>query len=264
MKRLFIVLTMLLLVATAFAQNITNAEYFFDKDPGPGNGHPTAVGTPGTVVNFPVTIPINLSPGFHWLGVRVKDENGKWGLFDRRSFYISQGTTDLPIITKAEYFFDNDPGVGNGSPLNILNTGFAISQIFPVPVPAGMTPGTHLLSIRMRDQAGHWGLFKKDSIIVGGAATVSCPANITVSASGGQCTSIVDNIDPVVAPQGTAYTYTLSGATIASGNGTASGKIFSAGVTTVTYALSSSPTTNCSFSVVVNSAVTPSVSISVT
>jgi hypothetical protein len=35
MKRLAIALIMALSITTAFAQNITNAEYFFDHDPGP-------------------------------------------------------------------------------------------------------------------------------------------------------------------------------------------------------------------------------------
>src|SRR5436190_2153987 len=108
MKRLFIALIMVLSITTAFAQNITNAEYFFDHDPGPGNGVPISVGTPAPVVNFTAAIPVNFSSGFHWLGVRTKDSDGKWGLFDRRDFYIGQTTADMPIITAAEYFFDHD------------------------------------------------------------------------------------------------------------------------------------------------------------
>ena len=131
MKRLFIVLLMALSITTAFTQNITNAEYFFDHDPGPGNGNPISVGTPAPVVNFTAAIPVNLSPGFHWLGVRTKDSNGKWGLFDRRDFYIGQTTADMPIITAAEYFFDHDSGVGHGTAVTIMNPGFAVSQIFP-------------------------------------------------------------------------------------------------------------------------------------
>ena len=113
MKRLFIAVLMILSITTAFAQIVNNAEYFFDHDPGPGNGTPISVSTPGVSVSFPAHIPINLSPGFHWLGIRVKDSDGKWSLFQRRNFYVSQPGTDLPIITKAEYFFDTDPGVGN-------------------------------------------------------------------------------------------------------------------------------------------------------
>jgi hypothetical protein len=56
---------------------------------------------------------------------------------------VAQPTTDLPIINRAEYFYDSDPGVGNGKPLTIQTPGFSISQSFTIPVPSNMTAGTH-------------------------------------------------------------------------------------------------------------------------
>ena len=261
MKRLFIVLSMALSMTAAFTQNITNAEYFFDHDPGPGNGIPMSVGTSAPAVSFTAAIPVNLSNGFHWLGVRTKDSDGKWGLFDRRDFYIGQTSPDMPIITAAEYFYDHDPGIGNGTAVTIMNPGFAVSQIFSIPVPATMSGGTHQLAIRVKDQQGHWALYMKDSIIVSGLTTISCPGNVSVTAPSGQCSATVNNIDPTVSTAGSAYTYTLTGATTGSGSGTASGHIFNSGVTTITYALSNSPATNCSFTVTVNTNVVPSVTI---
>src|SRR4030095_3107258 len=167
----------------------------------------------------------------------------------------------MPIITAAEYFFDHDPGVGNGTPVAILNSGFAISQQFSIPVPGTMPGGTHFLSIRMKDQAGHWRLFAKDSLSVSGvAATISCPGNVEVNSLPNLCYAIVNNIDPTVSPADAAYTYTLSGATTGTGNGSASGLHFGTGVTTVTYALTNSPTINCSFTITIKTI--PSVSIS--
>jgi hypothetical protein len=262
MKRLFIAVLMILSINTAFAQIVNKAEYFFDTDPGPGNGTPISISTPGVSVSFPAQIPINLSPGFHWLGIRVKDSDGKWSLFQRKDFYVSQPGTDLPIITKAEYFFDTDPGVGSGTPLNFQNPGFSLSQTFPITVPVSMTGGKHYLAIRVKDQAGHWSLFQRDTIVVGGSsASITCPGNVVVTAASGQCSSIVNNIDPTVSPQGASYTYSLTGATTGNGAGTASGKSFNLGVTTVTYALTDAPATSCSFNVTVNSGTTASVTI---
>ena len=241
--------------------NITAAEYFFDNDPGNGNGAAIAIGSPGATVNINEPIPVSLSPGFHLLAIRVKDANGKWSLFEKRAFYISSTTGDMPIITAAEYFFDNDPGVGNGSSLVVSNSGNTISQPFSISVPANMTPGDHLLIIRVKDQAGHWSLFERDTLTVGSSA-ITCPGNVTVTAAEGQCSAIVNNIDAVTSPAGAFYTYTMSGATTGSGTGTVSGKTFNVGVTTVTYALSNSPTTTCSFTVTVNSTIVPSVTIS--
>src|SRR6185503_11795116 len=230
-KRLFIAVLLILSITTAFAQIVNKAEYFFDTDSGPGNGTSFSISTPGVSVSFTANIPINLSPGFHWLGIRVKDSDGKWSLFQRKDFYVSQPGTDLPIVTKAEYFFDGDPGVGNGTPLNFQNPGFSVSQTFPITVPVSMTAGTHRLAIRVKDQAGHWSLFQRDTIVVGGsAASITCPGNVVVTAASGQCSAIVNNIDAVTSPAGASYTYTMNGATIGTGTGSVSGKTFNAGV----------------------------------
>jgi hypothetical protein len=46
MKRLFIAVLIDLIDTPAFAQIVNNAEYFFDNDPGPGNGTPISISTP--------------------------------------------------------------------------------------------------------------------------------------------------------------------------------------------------------------------------
>src|SRR5436190_3055976 len=249
--------------STTNTTNIVAAEYFIDADPGPGKGIATSVGTTGAVVNFTALIPTNLAPGFHLLGIRSMDASGKWGFLETRNFYLAPPPEpNLPQITAAEYFYDNDPGVGNGTTLTVTG-GDVITPSLMIPVPAAMSAGNHWLAIRVRDQSGHWSLFEKDTVTVGGtAASIACPHDTTVTAAAGQCTATVNNIDPTVTPSGSSFTYTLSGATSGSGNGTASGHIFNTGVTTVTYALSNSPSTTCSFKVTVNANVVPSVSIS--
>ena len=239
--------------STTNTTNIVAAEYFFDTDPGAGNGTATSVGTSGPTVNFTAVIPSSLSPGFHFLAIRTRDAEGKWSLFEKRGFYISTSTTDLPIITAAEFFIDSDPGVGNGTALIVTTPGSVVTQTFTVPVPGGLPGGDHLLSIRVRNQSGNWSLFEARTFTVGeGSLSITCPANKTVAAAQSQCSSVVSDIDPTVAPQGTAYDYTLSGATTGSGNGTASGQTFNVGITTVTYKITSSPAISCSFTVTIN------------
>ncbi|HEU5168686.1 MAG TPA: MopE-related protein, partial [Chitinophagaceae bacterium] len=243
--------------------NITGAEYFIDSDPGVGAGTQVNIGSSGSVVNFPVavSIPMQLSSGFHFLSIRVKDQEGKWSLFEQRGFYVAPNPVDAAPIVAAEYFYDTDPGMGSASPLIVSPTGDLITQTFLVLVPNSLSQGDHVLAIRVRDQQGHWSFLAKDTITVGNSATISCPGNITVTAQAGQCTAIVNGIDPTTTPPGTSYTYTLTGATIGTGTGTASGKTFNAGVTTVTYALNSSPSTNCSFTVTVNTDVIPVINL---
>jgi hypothetical protein len=83
-----------------------------------------------------------------------------------------------------------------------------------------------------------------------GNSTITCPINVSVTAGTGQCTAVVNNIDPTINPP-QSYNYSFSGATTASGNGTASGQTFNAGTTTVTYTLTGSPSVSCSFTVTV-------------
>ena len=250
--------------ATTSTTNIVGAEYFIDSDPGVGGGTQVNIGSSGAIVNFhvSVSIPMQLSAGFHFLAIRVKDQEGKWSLFEQRGFYVAPNPVDAPPIVAAEYFYDTDPGMGSASPLIVNPTGDIITQTFLVPVPGSLSQGDHVLAIRVRDQQGHWSFLAKDTITVGNSATISCPGNITVTAQAGQCTAIVNGLDPTTTPPGSSYTYTLTGATIGTGTGTASGKTFNAGVTTVTYALNSTPSINCSFTVTVNANNAPSVSIS--
>ncbi len=235
--------------AAVDASNITAAEYFFDADPGAGNATPTSVGTSGAVVNFTANLPASLSQGFHFLAIRTKGADGKWGLYEKRGFYVSTTATDMSNIVAAEYFIDADPGIGNGTALTISTPGPTVTQTFLVPEPS-LTLGQHYLSIRVKDANGIWSLYEYDTLSIGNS-TITCPANATASTTAGACTAIVNNIDPVVTPP-QAYTYTLTGATTGTGSGSASNVVsFNAGVTTVNYILTGSPTVNCSFTVTV-------------
>ena len=245
--------------------NIMAAEYFIGPDPGAGAGTPINIGSPGSVVTFPVSIPSPLTPGFHSLSIRVKDQEGKWSLFEQRNFYIPPGPVDAPPIVAAEYFYDVDPGIGSASPLIVSPTGNIITQTFLVPVPGSLSQGEHVLAIRVKDQQGHWSFFAKDTITVNPpTGSITCPGNVIADPITNDCKAIVYNIDAVGLPEDdSSYTYTLTGATTGNGIGTASYQLFNAGVTTVTYKLINSPTVSCSFTVTVNSSVTPTATINI-
>ncbi len=234
--------------AAVDASNITAAEYFFDTDPGAGNATPTPVGASGPVVNFTANLSTSLSPGFHFLAIRTKNADGQWGLFEKRGFHVSTTATDMGNIVAAEYFIDADPGTGNATALPVTTPGATVTQAFLIPEPS-LTLGQHYLSIRVKDANGIWSLYEYDTLNIGNS-TINCPANTSANANAGECSIIINGIDPVVSPP-QSYTYTLTGATTATGSGTASGATFNAGVTTVTYRLTGSPTVNCSFTVTV-------------
>jgi gliding motility-associated-like protein len=144
--------------------NIAAAEYFYDTDPGNGAGIPIAVPS-GATINFTVPLPVGgLAPGFHFLGVRVKESGGRWGIFEGRGFYVSGSITNAPAIAGAEYFYDTDPGAGNGTALTIPPGD--ISN-FNVDLPlGGLAPGFHFLTIRIKDSAGRWGQFESRGFYV--------------------------------------------------------------------------------------------------
>jgi hypothetical protein len=141
------------------ATAVTAAEYFIDADPGSGNGTAVSVGATGNTVNFTASIPTTaLSTGFHTLAIRTKNQDGQWGLFETRAFYISTSTTDAPPITAAEFFMDADPGPGNGTALAIGSSGNTVTFTSLIPT-TSLAVGFHTLAIRTRNAAGQWGLF---------------------------------------------------------------------------------------------------------
>jgi len=143
------------------AQNITTAEYFIDTDPGMGNGTALNVGVSGTTVNFVATFPVGaLSTGFHFVAIRTKDADGKWGLFENRGFYISGQTSNVTNIIAAEYYYDTDPGIGNGTAINIPSPVSVYQDSLILPL--GSLPlGNHRIAIRVKNADGQWSLLEE-------------------------------------------------------------------------------------------------------
>lgn len=160
MKQAFYAILFLLGTLRMHAQNITAAEYFFDTDPGAGMGTPVAVGTPAESVTFSANIPItSLSPGFHSLAIRAKDAGGKWGLLEWRTVYISSSASNVTPIVAAEFFFDHDPGAGNGTGLGVSMPGNTVQFSAVIPT-TSLQPGFHQLVIRTKNNSGQWGFFE--------------------------------------------------------------------------------------------------------
>ena len=86
--------------------------------------------------------------------------------------------------------------------------------------------------------------------------SITCPANQKVQLTANSCTVIVSNIDPVISPVGAEFSFYIS-TTGQSGFGSASGKAFPVGTSTVTYTLTSDPTITCSFTVTVEDKIPP-------
>lgn len=130
-------------------------EYFLDTDPGIGNAIAFPVSPDSTVVSTNVVVDLsNVEPGLHFFNVRMKDSNGRWGSTTSSLFFTLPGA-DNPTITGGEYFFDTDPGVGNGLAFAISPDSAASANLL-VDL-SGVDLGPHFFYIRMRDSNGRWG-----------------------------------------------------------------------------------------------------------
>lgn len=140
-----------------YAQQIVSAEYFFDADPGIGNGIPVFIASPADTVNLQINANVaGLSAGQHYLSVRTKDAAGSWSLQQSRLFYVNPVPPSVnQQVTQAEYFFDTDPGIGNGVPVSIPQNDTVISS-FKITNP--FTTGSHYLVMRTKDFDGNWSL----------------------------------------------------------------------------------------------------------
>ncbi len=146
---------------SAQPNTISRVEYFLDSDPGAGNGNPISY-TPGSDVS--VNLPVNtVNKGFHVIYVRAKDANGNWSLIQSTPFY-NDYISVLPNLKKAEYFFDTDPGFGNGTNISISNAA-NISQNFVADI-SGLSVGQHKFYVRAKDSLNHWSLMQNSSFTV--------------------------------------------------------------------------------------------------
>ena len=144
---------------------IEEAEYFFNVDPGIGNGTAITVPDPNeSPVNFSFDIPSEtieaLDDGWHILAVRFKDDDGDWGLAKFRRILVGENTIrkSTPEIVAAEYYFDNDPGQGEGTPITIDTPTSVLNINFDIPAEEidALDPGSHKLVIRTQDDEGDW------------------------------------------------------------------------------------------------------------
>ncbi len=143
--------------ASAQITNLVAAEYFYDLDPGFGNGTSIAI-TPGQIVTANVNFDLTSLPkGPHKLFVRVKDENGKWNIAFKKDIYkLEDPQPPLPDIIYAEYFFDTDPGFGNGTSIPVIADSIIVENI-DVDL-TSVSTGPHKLFVRVKDEYGKWNI----------------------------------------------------------------------------------------------------------
>ncbi len=167
MRRIVIVLFLSVIYLYGIAQipDIIRVEYFFDVDPGLGNGIPLSI-TSDSSVTINEVIDINgLPEGYHSLFVRAQDEYGEVSLTFRRPLLILE-SLPFPNITELEYFFDVDPGFGQGyvqylDTLDYFDTNIVIDL-------SALSIGVHTIYVRAKDDYDNWSqTFSRKVLVLG-------------------------------------------------------------------------------------------------
>ncbi len=163
------------------------AEYFWDTDPGYGNGYQFTA-TDGNFDEAVERVLRNNAPmpavGVHTFNMRVKDGKGNWGALFKKAFQVEDSAkiANAVMLTTAEYFWDTDPGYGSGTALLAFDGNFneALEQAYrnTTSLPAA---GVHLFNIRVRDSKNNWGPLFKKAVQLGDVVTT--PRLLTVKAA---------------------------------------------------------------------------------
>ncbi len=144
-------------------QDIVRVEYFFDgADPGLGKATPVALPEQPYKARFELPLALDVSSlalGSHTLSVRALDRFDQWTDLLTRPFTIVEGSGPIDPdpqvetdLSRIEYFFDVDPGYGQGIPLSAPRTGANTYTMDFTAVEAG----AHVLYLRAADEAGRW------------------------------------------------------------------------------------------------------------
>ena len=151
-------------VVTAPEINVTQAEFFWDIDPGPGSGTPM-IAFDGDFNSALEAVSMETSAlpdeGVHVLHVRSKDVNDAWSLPFKVVVEVMGGTVTFPQIkvAAAEYFVNIDPGPGLGTQMLAVDGDFsaALEAVKGGGIPAPVAAGVNVLWLRARDVNNAWG-----------------------------------------------------------------------------------------------------------
>jgi hypothetical protein len=191
------------------------AEYFLDTDPGVGNA--TAISVSPSVdsltVSAGVTLPVNIIPGNHNLFVRARTQDGKWSHYEGKQIFVKNS------IVAAEYFYDKDPGIGNGTPLTVSASPDSVTVNATGLSLACLDSGTHYLFIRTKDAAGNWSLYEHDTLFINqpapqisavGPTTICAGDSVVMNTNTGTGCSYQWYLNNVAIPSATSHTYTAN------------------------------------------------------
>ena len=149
-------LPFLLLWSQLLAQSpIVSAEWFIDNpDPGFGNATSFDPFASDTAISAIDQVGLSgLTAGVHFLRTRVKDDRGIWSHTYTRPFLVLPRDTVAHLVG-GEWFWNNDPGLGQGQPLTLNGADDTASWSIDL---SALPAGVHDLYIRAKNAEGIWG-----------------------------------------------------------------------------------------------------------
>jgi hypothetical protein len=186
----------------AIGKNLVYAEYFFDTDPGQGNGHSISA-CDGSFNEAKEEFCVNninvpsLSEGRHTFFLRLKDSENKWGMRQLDFYVASSGPYVAKTLTAAEYYIDTDPGEGNG--ISIPAADGSLDESAEYLLKEGiesnsLSLGSHSLYVRVRDSYNVWSTPRKVNFNVIEASPyktlITAEYFIDIDHGAGQCSTL--------------------------------------------------------------------------
>ncbi|NOZ76051.1 MAG: DUF1573 domain-containing protein, partial [FCB group bacterium] len=164
-------------VPISVSQDVIAGEYYIDSDPGIGSGSPIPINR-ASVIDTSLVIdldPLALADGFHFIGIRIKDESGQWSLAQIKPF-LKAGIPVAGDIVACEYFIDTDPGLGSGTAVTIIQADTIDANVTIDLSALTLADGFHSIGIRTQDDSGEWSLAAIKSFV---KSTPDTAGNIT-------------------------------------------------------------------------------------
>ncbi len=135
---------------------LTRVEYYFDSDPGFGNGIDLSSLNNATSLIISAQLDVSsLSDGFHTVFLRAMQNNNRWSNIISRGFYKFTAPSNRKSLEYVEYFFNEDPGLDKGYKLYYPAAAGTIDQSFVLPLD-DLPVGLNTLFMRAKDNYGLW------------------------------------------------------------------------------------------------------------
>ena len=185
------------------AADIVEAEYYFNTDPGLGNGTNIDVADVASLdENFNITTS-GLPIGTHRMFLRVKNSDNFWSLYANKTFRVSDNPdTNMFDIVEAEYYFNTDPGLGNGTNIDVADV-VSLDENFSIAT-SSLAIGTHRMFMRVKNSNNSWSMYDNKTFRVfdvpeiNNASIVAAEYFIDVDPGFGSATALSvsgDNLD---------------------------------------------------------------------